>query len=225
MNTKDKQIVKDVALVAADEVVSRVPGLGLAWGLSKALHGAGMKLRQQKALEWVEMVRDHPEVFIEDLLKQEDFQDGFNYALEKYLAERNQDKRDIIKKVFLGFASSEERAQFELERLLNTTSIISLDAVNLLSYIDENILPEMEREYREHKGNIIQRLSQKVEEQLGDEKGERHDTNQLRDTVAELISLGIFRSWTESYNTIGGGGSSLEYNLSIYGNNFLLYIK
>lgn len=225
MNPKDTQIVKDGALAVADEIVSHVPGLGLAWGLSKALHGAGLKLRQQRALEWVEMVRDNPKIFTENLLTHEDFQDGFTFALEKYLAERNEGKREIIRNIFLGFATAEERTRFELERLLNTTSIISLEAIELLSYIDANILPEMEAEYQEHNGQIIQRLSQKVEERLGDEKGERHETNQLRDTVAELISLGIFRSWTESYNTIGGGGSSLEYNLSIYGKSFLEYIR
>lgn len=225
MNPKDQQITKDVALAAADEVVSHIPGLGLAWSLSKALHGAGLKLRQQRALEWVEMVRDNPTIFVESLLVNEDFQDGFTLALETYLTERNRQKRTIVRNIFIGFATSEQRAQFELERLLNTTSIISVNAIQLLAYIDANILPEMEAEYHQHDGNIIQRLSQKVEERLGDEKGERHETNQLRDTVAELISLGIFRSWTESYNTIGGGGSSLEYNLSIYGKDFLEYIR
>jgi hypothetical protein len=225
MNPKDKQITKDVALAFADEVVSSIPGLGLAWALSKALNGAGLKLRQQKALEWVEMVRDNPAIFVESLLVSEDFQDGFTFALETYLTERSWQKRTIMRNIFVGFATAEQRAQFELERLLNTTSIISVNAIQLLAYIEANILPEMEAEYHQHDGNIIQRLSQKVEERLGDQKGERYETNQLRDTVAELISLGIFRSWTESYNTIGGGGSSLEYNLSIYGKNFLKYIR
>ncbi len=225
MNPKDKQITKDVALAVADEVVSSIPGLGLAWALSKALNGAGLRLRQQRALEWVEMVRDNPAIFVENLLVNEDFQDGFTFALETYLTERSRQKRTIIRNIFVGFATAEQRAQFELERLLNTTSIISVNAIQLLAYIEANILPEMEAEYHQHDGNIIQRLSQKVEERLGDQKGERHETNQLRDTVAELISLGIFRSWTESYNTIGGGGSSLEYNLSIYGKNFLEYIR
>lgn len=224
MNNKDRQIVKDSALAVADEIVSQIPGLNLAWGLCKALHGAGLKLRQQKALEWVEMVRDNPRIFTENILEQEDFQDGFIFTLETYLSERNREKRMLIQNIFSGFATSEQRAQFELERLLNTVSIISFEAIKLLSFIDTNILPEMEEEYRMHNGQIIQRLSQKVEERLGDEKGERHETNQLRDTVAELISLGIFRSWTESYNTIGGGGLSIEYNLSIYGKRFLEYI-
>ena len=35
----------DTALVVADEIASKIPGLNIAWGLSKALHGAGLKLR------------------------------------------------------------------------------------------------------------------------------------------------------------------------------------
>lgn len=225
MTEKDNQLTKDVTLVVVDEMVSHIPGLGLAWNLSKALNEAGLKLRQQKALEWVEMIRDNPAIFVEDLLAQEDFQDGFVFTLEKYIAERNQNKRIIIQKIFTGFAGSEQRVQFELERLLNTTSIISVDAINLLAYIDKNIIPEMQADYEEHNGQIIQKLSMKVQDHLGDEKGEEYETNQLRDTVAELITLGIFRSWTESYNTIGGGGSSLEYNLTIYGTHFLHYIR
>jgi hypothetical protein len=225
MNIRSKHVAKKTALVVANEVVLYVSGLSLAWNLSKALYGTGLELRQQKALEWVEMIRDNPKIFSEQLLEQEDFQDGFVFTLEKYIAERNQDKRIIIQKIFTGFAGSEQRVQFELERLLNTTSIISVDAINLLAYIDKNIIPEMQADYKEHNGQIIQKLSMKVQDHLGDKKGEEYETNQLRDTVAELITLGIFRSWTESYNTIGGGGSSLEYNLTIYGTHFLHYIR
>lgn len=212
-------------MVIADEIVSRVPGLNLAWNLSKALCGAGLKLRQQRALEWVEMIRDNPEIFAKEILEQEEFQDGFVLSLEKYLLERNKNKREYIKNVFIGFTNSEQKQKFELERILNTISIISTEAIELISYIDKKIIPEMEEEYELHNGQIVQRLSEKVQEHFEDQKKERHETSQLRDTVAELISLGIFRSWTESYNTIGGGGSSTEYNISIFGNKFTEYIK
>ena len=51
MNKKDTQIIKD----SIDIVISNIPGLSIAWGLSRALYGAGLKLREQKALEWVEI--------------------------------------------------------------------------------------------------------------------------------------------------------------------------
>lgn len=221
MNEKDKIIVADVL----DVVVSQVSGLSVAWGLSKALLGAGLKLRQQKALEWVEMVRDNPSVFTEQILEQVEFQDAFVYTLEKFIRERNENKRQAIKRIFLGYIGAADPVLFELERLVSVISTISTEAIELLSYIEREILPEMRAEYEEHNGQIIERLSVKVEERLGDQKGDHHDTNQLRDTVAELINLGIFRSWTESYNSIGGGGSDMHYNLSIFGRQFLTYVK
>ena len=33
MNEKDKQILKDSALVVADQIASTLPGLNIAWGL------------------------------------------------------------------------------------------------------------------------------------------------------------------------------------------------
>lgn len=225
MEEKDKQLVKDSALAIADSIVSNIHGLNFAWGLTKALFGAGLKLRQQRALEWVEMVRDNPDIFVKVILEQEEFQDGFVLSLEKYILERNKSKREYIKNIFIGFTQSDQKQKFELERLLNTISIISVDAIELLVYIDKNIIPEMNREYNLHDGQIVQRLSEKVQEHFKDQKKENHETSQLRDAVAELISLGIFRSWTVSYNTIGGGGSSVEYNISIFGNKFIEYIK
>jgi hypothetical protein len=92
MNSKDKILVKDSALVVAeavvDEIAKLLPGINIAWGLSKALYGAGMKLRQERVLEWVEMVRDNPSIFTEQILSDEKFQDGFVLALEKYIVEK-----------------------------------------------------------------------------------------------------------------------------------------
>ncbi len=120
MIEKDKQILKDSSLAVADGIVALVPPLAVAWNLSKALYGAGLKLRQQRALEWVEMVRDNPSLFTKELLEQEDFQDAFVYALEKYLLIRSEDKRVYMRSVFLGFCMSENRKQFDLERYIHT---------------------------------------------------------------------------------------------------------
>ena len=95
---KDKIILKDASLVVLDKLVDSIPGLSIAWGLSKALYNAGLVLRQQRALEWVEMVRDNPHIFTEQVLKDETFQDGFVFALEKYIRERIEEKRKIMQK-------------------------------------------------------------------------------------------------------------------------------
>jgi hypothetical protein len=71
IHKKDKILAKDAALVVAeaviDEIAKLLPGINIAWGLSKALYGAGMKLRQERVLEWVEMVRDNPTIFTDEI--------------------------------------------------------------------------------------------------------------------------------------------------------------
>ena len=136
MHKKDKQIIKDSALVVADQIASNLPGLNIAWGLSKALYGVGLKLREQRALEWVEMVRDNPSVFTEDILKDTTFQDGFVYALENFIRERGGNKRGIMKKVFLDYAGSADRENFELERFYNVLDLLNYEDIRVLRNVD-----------------------------------------------------------------------------------------
>lgn len=136
MNKKDRQLAKDSALALADGIASTIPPLALAWGLSKAYYGAALKVRQQKALEWVEMIRDNPSVFTEEILRDEKFQDGFVYALEKYLQERNEEKRKYYRNIFLGFAKSENKGKFELERYYHVLSILDEISIDTLRHVD-----------------------------------------------------------------------------------------
>lgn len=134
MNEKAKIILID----SANAIASGVPGLNIAWGLSKALLGAGLKLRQQRALEWVEMIRDNPQIFIKELLEQEDFQDGFVYSLEKYLTERSEQKRKFIRNLFLGFTKFEKKEEFSLEKYIFIISQLDIDDIYTLKFVDVN---------------------------------------------------------------------------------------
>ncbi|MDP3056984.1 MAG: hypothetical protein Q8N37_00485 [bacterium] len=132
MNVKDKQILKD----SIDVIISNIPALNIAWGLSRALYGAGLKLREQRALEWVEMVRDNPEVFTQEILQQEEFQDGFVFSLEKYLTSRNEEKRRYFRNIFLGYSKNDNKYEFELERFVHVLSQLSLEDIDVLKYVN-----------------------------------------------------------------------------------------
>ena len=136
MDEKAKQIIKDSALVIADQIALALPGLNIAWGLSKALYGAGLKLREQRALERVEMVRDNPSAFTKSILQDAKFQDGFVYALERYIREKNENKRIAMRAIFLGFAQSSNQDRFELERMYHVLSILSLEDMRALKDVD-----------------------------------------------------------------------------------------
>ena len=126
LKKKDEILIKDSALAVADivvdEIAKNLPGINIAWGLAKAVSGAALKLRHEKALEWVEMVRDTPTVLTEEILNDKAFQDGFAVGIEKYLIERNSNKRIIFRNIFLGFTEAKEKQDYSLEKYIHTLS-------------------------------------------------------------------------------------------------------
>lgn len=154
MRAFDKSSDTNLIKRALDAGLASVPGLSIAWSLCKALFGNALELRQQKALEWVEMIRDNPEVFREQLLKSQDFQDGFIVALENYLKIRTIIKRGMARKIFLGFAQSKDKENFELERYNATLNQISAAALDFLTYIKEHVEPRQKERVNETLNSI-----------------------------------------------------------------------
>lgn len=134
------ETTKAIVLAQADFIVDQIsidkPQLKLSWLMCKSLFGIGMQLRQQKALEWVEMIRDNPKSFEEKTLNDESFQDGFVFALEKYLTERNQSKREIFRNIFLGFAFAKDKSVFPLEKFTHTLAQLSQIDIETLREVD-----------------------------------------------------------------------------------------
>jgi len=199
MNDKDKQLLKDSALVVADQIVSNIPALNVAWGLSKALFGAGLKLRQKRALEWVEMIRDNPGVFTQKLLRQEEFQDGFVYALERYLIERNEEKRRIFRNIFWGFAEAENKEKFPLEKFTHTLS--------QLSELDITVLRDVNPEEKGQNYQVYGENFNRIE------------------NIHNLINLGILLDTTGSRIGYNPEKSPPFVKTSLFGKEFTKYIK
>lgn len=132
MQDKDSQLIKDATLVTVDYVVSLVPGLPLSWALFKSLCGVGIKLREKKILEFVENIKEHPEVFTKQILESEEFQDCFVFALQKYVIERKKEKRKIMRDIFLGFAEDDNKREYELERFYHVLNVLNKSDINVL---------------------------------------------------------------------------------------------
>ena len=87
--------------VLVDAIASSIPGLNIAWGLTKAYCGAGLRLRQERAIQYIELIRDNPDIFTEQLFQNELFQDAFVYGMENYIRLSLESKRDIAKKILI----------------------------------------------------------------------------------------------------------------------------
>lgn len=227
MNENDRQILKDSALVVADhiadEIASKIPIFNVAWGLSKALLGAGLKLRQQRALEWVEMIRDNPALFSEEILQSENFQDAFVYSFEKYISERNEIKRKMIKKIFLGYSQSQDLEKFEIERLISILSLTSKKGLELLHLLDRVSTTVV---FKNNK--LSEHLTTYLVKDSNDNPG-KYDLSSgsnireiWADAETDLISIGILRTYTiPRYN----GSNYHDYDLTSTGQEFIKYIS
>jgi len=200
---KDKILVKDFIEIAADSVVDAIaesiPLINIPYKLSKALYGAGMKLRQQRVLEWVEMVRDNPSYFSEQVLGDEAFQDGFVIALEKYLTERDTIKRSIFRNIFLGFSQANDKAIFPLEKFTHTLS--QLSQTDILTLRDVDISKTEDQNYQIYGNNPDQ-----------------------KENIHNLVNLGLLFDTT---GTRGGynPANSPFVRISPFGLEFVKYIK
>lgn len=197
MNDTDKELLKSSALVVADDIVSMVPGLNIAWGLTKSLYGSGLKLRQQRALEWVEMVRDNPNVFTEEVLQTEAFQDAFVYCAEQYITERNEEKRRYVKDIFLGYAAAGDYENFPLERLLMTLQQLSNKDVETLKDVD-----------------LDQAETSNYQIYIGSDKN--------IDNIANLIQLGILRQ--DGTAQIRDSYAAPTVQITAFGKEFIAYV-
>lgn len=195
MKGKDRQVVKS----SIDVIISAVPGLNIAWGLSKALYGAGLELRKQRALEWVERVRDNPSIFTKEILENEQFQDGFVFILENYIRERSEEKRKVLQSIFFGFTSSKNKETFALEKFTHTLNVISEEDISILKDVDVAKDQESDRNYQIY-GNTIKNI----------------------DNILNLINLGIL---SQDYSSRLGPTLAPFVRVTNFGKVFIKYIK
>ena len=192
----DQAVTAVGGTISADKIALTVVGLGAAWGLTKALLGNAMKFREKRAVEWVEFVRDNPEAFTEEVLQTETFQDGFVYCFEQYLAERNEEKRQYIKSVFLGYTAAGNHEEFPLERLLMISQQLSNIDVATLKDVDAS---RQDKNYQVY-GN----------------------TDKNEDNIYNLVHLGLLTQFND--NRITDGYPAPFVRITSFGKEFISYV-
>ena len=199
MNKKDKKLIEKSVMAIADGVVSKIPGLDVAWNLSKALFEAGMELRQERALEFVEMIKDNPDIFIKKILKEKSFQDGFVYTLENYIRERNEEKRAIVKNIFLGFTKAKSKDNYPLEKMIHTTTQLGGKDILVLKDVDFDRVNEKNYQIYGNKDKNVE-------------------------NIYNLINLSLLLNKTGN-NRIGPTINAPYVSISRFGKRFIEYIK
>jgi|GEM_PF-1256330 len=143
------KVVKKSAIVVIDNLVTQLdyslnqgaPLFGVTWGICKGVFSSVIELRQDRAIELIKTVVDNTNPFSKKVLSDVHFQDGFVYIFEKYIRERSEYKRVLIKNVLFGFASFDRKEDFNLERILVTLQQVSVEEIKIMeTFYDGTIL-------------------------------------------------------------------------------------
>lgn len=192
LTEKGRTLVKDGIEISVDEIVEAialsVPGINIAYRLSKSFYGASLKLRQQRALEWVEFIRDNLDKFSKSLFDQEEFQDCFVILLESYIKQRSEKKRTILQKLLLDSTTEVNLEEFDLERINACLTQISTQALKVIAFIKERALPEIEAEIQEE----LKVFNYETPEELK----RLTDGIRARKLVSEKISLWVTQNYS-----------------------------
>jgi hypothetical protein len=217
--------VQNFVMPAVDMFLSSNPKWSVSWWMVKGLYGSLFAYQQEKINYLVQFLNDNREMFPEKDVETAEFQEGFVITFENYLKQRGEKRREIIEHIFLDFAVSVDKSEFELERLYRTSELISLDSVKFLGYLGSSIWPTLSSDILSGsaKGvHLSEMLGRYFRENKRDRLAHDYSTNYL-DHANELVTLGIF-SYSGYKTVIEHGESHMTFSFSEFGLRFIRYI-
>lgn len=150
----------------SDNWLSNTPG----YTLVKTLLTSEAEVRRKRVEELVAIIEENKQKFTVNLINNECFISGLTLTLQEIVQQYSDLKRTKIYSIFLGFTDSEDKENFELEKMYNTLNLASLNDLEILQTFSS-------RKFKEKDSHFSQKNS--VERYSG------------------LIALGLIKSTTE----------------------------
>ncbi len=140
-------------------MISSQPFWTVVWVSAIGLYNLYLYAEQDKLNEVTEFIYENPDKFTKSIVSSTYFRSNFLKFLGEYLKQSNKRKREALKKILLQSLSKEEDEKFEIDRLNNVLSQISLGAIRNLLFIKSHFIPQIEKEIEyevqsyDHKNN------------------------------------------------------------------------
>lgn len=160
------------------------PVWGAIFAIIYGFFPALMQLKQERINEVAKFIQEHPEEFRKEIVQSEEFQEGFLVFFEQYLKSRIKIKRDILKKIFLGYTTAEDKEHYELERLNDCLVRITIPSLEFLAFLKKEIIPILEAQIEEE-------LKQETYKKSDRSKEWWHDQLMVQHSIWTLIDKWI----------------------------------
>jgi hypothetical protein len=131
-------VAKNFILPMISSFVSQFPEFMPHWILVQGFFGSLFDLQQEKINEFVEFIKNNKEIFTKEIIITQDFKDGFLITFQEYIKQRNKEKRKYIQNIFLGFATADDKINFELERMCDLLNKLSSFQFYILKKFNSN---------------------------------------------------------------------------------------
>lgn len=127
-----KDFIESVPWWVLDQTLNMTPWINILWWCLKNAINWSKNMRIIRWIEFFETIWLYPE-FLKELESSEQALDWLAICFEAYIKERNKEKREIIKNIFLWFTElpEDEKEKFELEKLINTINVMSLNDITV----------------------------------------------------------------------------------------------
>lgn len=227
----NKKIIKDFKkgiqvgtqnflIPSIDSFVALHPEWQIHWFLARGFLLSVFQFQQERINSFVEYLEENKKEFPTETIKTNDFQQAFVITLENYLKIRQEEKLKIIKNIFLGYTKEVNKEKFELERFYTIVSQISIEGLEFLHFIEQNIFKDGENKKELSRG-LIGFFSNK-------ENQSKYSINfeTVKERLAELQTLGIIR--ISGYATIADPSSfqdNVYYSFTDFGLKLFSFLE
>ncbi len=195
----------------------------------KSIFGGIVKVKEKRSNEFFKHIATNVDKFTGKTLQNEQVQEAFIFSFQQYLNERNDKKREAILGILLGFIDSQDKENFELEKISNILSIVSVEDIEIVKiwidgtvekwlqkggvYSPEQLIHELKR------GLNVKQYGQFIlYEMKGFEKFK--DDEYTFEKLNYLVGVGLLKE--DAGTSYNGNG---HFRISELGKEFVKYIR
>jgi hypothetical protein len=131
----------------------------VGYNFFKTVFSNHQTIQKKRAEEFLKFIKENEQKFTVELINNECFVSGLALTLREIIKQYSEIKRVRIYSIFLGFVESEDKENFELEKMYHTLNLMSLEDLESLKNFKEIEITDNIEEGKDYKEYDISKIS------------------------------------------------------------------